>query len=118
MARRERGRLEAEVLQTLWAHPGGLTSGQLELSFAPEVRPARTTVLTILSRLEDKGQVTRSPGRTGALFRAVAGEADHVATAMSEILQGAGDREAALSHFVGRLDEADRAALVQLFGSS
>ena len=70
MSRRERGHLEAEVMQLLWANPGGLTSAQLESAFMDRRRPARTTLLTVLSRLEDKDLVERTSAPGGAVFRA------------------------------------------------
>lgn len=116
MARRERGKLEAEILQFLWRAPDGMTSSALEAAFDAAHRPARTTLLTVLARLEDKELVERIPSQRGAVFRAVTDEADHVAGSMSALLQRATDREAALSQFVGRLDRSDREALRDLFG--
>ncbi len=113
-ARRERGGLEREVLHLLWRRQDGLTSRELEESFEPAVRPARTTLLTVLSRLEDKGLVERTPAAGGALFRAATPEEEHVAMSMSELLDGLSDRAAALSRFVGHLDEEDREALRRL----
>lgn len=109
--RRVPGALESTVLQHLWAASGPSTSRALRESFPPEERPALTTILTVLDRLEKKNLVTRIPSEAGALFAAAHGESEQTASAMGRILGGAQDREAALLHFAGQLDPKDVAAL-------
>lgn len=118
MRRRARGELEREVLRTLWAAESGMTSSELWHSFPAETRPARTTLLTILSRLEDKGSVRRTPAPHGASFTATVPEAVHAASSMQGALATATDRRAALTHFAGSLDHEDAQLLRQLLDGS
>lgn len=118
MGRRGFGELEAQVMSIIWGATAPLTSREIWLSFAEEVRPARTTLLTILSRLEDKELLVREPASGGAVFTPVREEAAHAATSMSELLDGVADRDAALVHFVGALSDEDVAALKKAFGGS
>jgi BlaI family penicillinase repressor len=46
---------EQELMKILWEHPGGMTSGELREKLDKSWE--RTTVLTLLSRLADKGAV-------------------------------------------------------------
>ncbi len=55
--RRARGELESDVLATLWAADGPLTARQVMERLPGDL--AYTTVLTILSRLYDKGMLVR-----------------------------------------------------------
>ena len=55
--RREPGELEAEVLAALWAADGPLTAGDLVDALGRDL--AYNTVLTILTRLHQKGAVRR-----------------------------------------------------------
>lgn len=116
MSRRERGHLEAEVMQLLWSNPGGLTSAQLETAFTERRRPARTTLLTVLSRLEDKDLVARTSAPGGAVFRATQAQSEHVASSMARLLESSADRNSALTHFVGSLSEQDLDMLRKLSG--
>jgi predicted transcriptional regulator len=99
------------VLQKLWAFGEPSTSRALRESFPVEERPALTTLLTVLDRLEKKGLVTRVPSSGGSLFSATREESEATATAMGRILGQTHDREAALLHFAGQLDPDDIAAL-------
>ena len=52
------GRLELQIMDALWTH-GPCTVREVQESFPEETRPAYTTVLTIISRLEAKKAVRR-----------------------------------------------------------
>jgi predicted transcriptional regulator len=70
MSKRERqqGELEGEVMNVLWNASGSLTSQEiLETINNGERDLALTTILTVLSRLVDKGMVKRTAG-TGRSF--------------------------------------------------
>jgi BlaI family penicillinase repressor len=51
-------RLELQVMEALWTH-GPCSVREVQESFPEETRPAYTTVLTIVSRLEGKKAVRR-----------------------------------------------------------
>lgn len=118
MVRRVRGELESEVLRRLWALDGPVTSRALREGFAEDARPALTTLLTILERLERKGLVRREPGPGASLFSASRSESAQAASAMEDALAAVSDRESALVHFAGRLSDADVAALRKALGAS
>ena len=68
---------ELEIMNALWDADAPLTAAELETALPGPPR-ARTTLLTLLARLEEKGCVTREKqGRgylyTAALTRAVCG---------------------------------------------
>lgn len=109
--RRERGALESAVLRCLWDAVDPLTSRELRERFDERDRPALTTLLTVLERLQAKGLVEREQAAGGALFRAARSESATAASAMAGVLGGVHDREAALLQFAGRLDERDLVAL-------
>nr|WP_279672271.1 BlaI/MecI/CopY family transcriptional regulator [Flexivirga meconopsidis] len=114
--RRSHGGLEAEVLRLLWSYDEPVTSRVLWDAFDDDGRPARTTLLTVLSRLEGKGQVQRVAGNGGALFSAIRTDAAQAADSMTETLDHVTDRQAALTHFAGQLDGADVDLLRRVLG--
>ncbi|MCA0438124.1 MAG: BlaI/MecI/CopY family transcriptional regulator [Actinobacteria bacterium] len=105
------GELEAQVMRRLRATAGPLTGRQVWESFTGPNPPARTTVLTVLARLEDKGQVRRLDGAEPVRFEAAAPESEAVAAQMEALLAHASDRRAVLTQFAGLLGPADVAVL-------
>ena len=59
---RLQGELEQLILDSLWDASGALSSQQLLEIISPDGELALTTVLTVLSRLTEKGLVTREQG--------------------------------------------------------
>lgn len=110
------GALEAQVLQQLWRAAGPLSARDLAAGLPGPPR-AHTTVLTILSRLRDKGLVERVPDGRSHRYRA-AGDADELtAAAMRRLLAAAHDPRAVLAHLVDGLDDpALRGELAELAG--
>ncbi len=119
------GDLERAVMNLLWDASGPRSAATIreELASGPSARgkadsgeaPAKelalTTVLTVLSRLEGKGFVTRARHLRPHLYEAVMSRADHMADLMHQVLGTAPDREAVLARFVGSVSSADAAAL-------
>ena len=104
MGRRERGRLEAEVLQVLWSSGAALTAAEVRGALDPV--PALTTVLTVLDRLTEKGEVRRDgEALRGVRFVATRSEQEHRSTAMTELLDASSDRVGTLLRFAGSLDD-------------
>lgn len=109
-ARRESGALESEVLSALWAAAGPVTAAQVhEALGAPDL--AYKTVLTVVSRLFDKGQLQREKVGRAYVYRPVRARAEHAAGLMTAVLAGDIDRIAVLQGFVDALDADDEAAL-------
>ncbi len=112
------GELEAEVLRHLREASQPVTGRQLWEGFAAPGAPARTTVLTVLSRLEHKGLVRRLEQGGVARFEAVRPEPAVVAAQMEALLARASDRQTALAQFAGLLDPADLRTLTDRPGSA
>ncbi|WP_411152696.1 BlaI/MecI/CopY family transcriptional regulator [Streptomyces sp. A30] len=110
--RRAPGELESEVLAALWSAGEPVGAGVVREQVAGD--PAYTTVLTILSRLHDKGLVTRQRAGRGYLYSPVRDEAGHTAAGMRELLEHGGDRAAVLARFVSELPAEDEKLLEQL----
>ncbi|MFC8260342.1 MULTISPECIES: BlaI/MecI/CopY family transcriptional regulator [unclassified Streptomyces] len=110
--RRAPGELESEVLAALWAAGEPVGAGVVREQVAGD--PAYTTVLTILSRLHDKGLVTRKRAGRGYLYSPVRDEAGHAAAGMRDLLEHGGNRAAVLARFVSELPAEDEKLLEQL----
>ncbi|MFI1164724.1 BlaI/MecI/CopY family transcriptional regulator [Streptomyces sp. NPDC020801] len=98
-SRRGAGRRRAAGRQVLDLLPGDL---------------AYTTVLTILSRLYDKGMLRRHREGRGYAYTPVRGEASHTARRMRSLLEEGSDREAVLTRLVSELSAQDERLLHQL----
>ncbi|MEU6140155.1 BlaI/MecI/CopY family transcriptional regulator [Streptomyces sp. NPDC047081] len=112
--RRARGELESGVLGALWSADEPLTAGQVLERLPGDL--AYTTVLTILSRLHDKGMVVRHPAGRGYAFAPVRDEASETAVRMHSLLERGSDREAVLARFVSELSQEDEQLLQRLLG--
>ncbi|MER6540175.1 BlaI/MecI/CopY family transcriptional regulator [Streptomyces sp900105755] len=112
--RRARGELESGVLATLWAAAEPLTARQVQERLPGDL--AYTTVLTILSRLHDKGVLVRHRAGRGYAYAPVRDEASDTAQRMHTLLERGSDREAVLSRFVSELSAEDEQLLQRLLG--
>jgi predicted transcriptional regulator len=110
--RRAPGALENEVLAALWAVGAPATAATVRTQLSGDL--AYTTVLTILSRLHDKGLVTRERAGRGYHYSPVRDEAGHTAAGMRALLEKGGDRAAVLARFVSELPSEDERLLEQL----
>ncbi|MFF1344204.1 BlaI/MecI/CopY family transcriptional regulator [Streptomyces sp. NPDC058290] len=107
--RRPSGELEASVLAALWAADGPLTPGQVQRVLGSSL--ARTTVTTILSRLYEKGTVTRSRSGRGFAYVPTEDASGLTARRMHSELEKTEDRGAVLSRFVSQLNDEDERLL-------
>ena len=112
VGRRARGELESEVLTVLWALAVPAGAGTVREQVNGD--PAYTTILTILSRLHEKGLVTRERAGRGYLYSPMRDEAGHTAAGMRALLDKGGDRAAVLARFVSELSAEDERLLEQL----
>ncbi|MER6130304.1 BlaI/MecI/CopY family transcriptional regulator [Streptomyces sp. NPDC001795] len=110
--RRARGELESGVLAALWAADGPMTARQVRERLPGDL--AYTTVLTILSRLYDKGMLVRHRKGRGYAYEPARDEASHTAERMHTLLERGSDREAVLTRFVSELSEQDEQLLQRL----
>jgi predicted transcriptional regulator len=109
---RQQGELEQLILDSLWDSASAVSSQQLLERISPDGDLALTTVLTVLSRLTDKGLVSRIPGPGRSfLFSPAQSREEHTADLMLKIVSGVGNPALAFSHFTSGLSDADLAAL-------
>jgi predicted transcriptional regulator len=104
--KRKQGELESEILGCLWDRPEGLTSQQI-LAMLGDDDLAITTVLTVLSRLTDKGLVGReqASGRT-FLFKSTSSREQHTASMMLTALKKTENPDMVFSHLLSGLSQA------------
>jgi predicted transcriptional regulator len=107
--RRPMGSLEAAVLDQLWGHPDGATPAVIMDGLDSDL--AYTTVMTVLTRLWEKGLAHRERQGRAYLYRAAVSEAELIAQRMSAALDRANDHRATLSRFVVGLSKKDERLL-------
>lgn len=110
--RRQRGDLEQQILTVLAAADAPMTAAQVREALDPTL--AYNTVLTVITRLHDKGEVTREPAGRAYAYRAVTDRAAVTAWRMQRLLDDDADRAAVLARFHGALSAADAALLAEL----
>jgi predicted transcriptional regulator len=110
--RRPSGALEAEIVAALWAADGPLTPKEVQAELGGEL--AYTTVMTSLTRLYEKGVVTREKRGRAYAYTAMLDSPGIAAARMRELLEAGGDREAVLARFLGTLSDTDERTLVEL----
>lgn len=110
--RRPSGELESAILAALWAAATPLTPGQVQRAVATEL--ARTTVTTILSRLYEKGSVTRTRAGRGFAYTPTEDAAGLTARRMHSELRKEQDRGTVLARFVSQLTDEDEKLLRDL----
>lgn len=112
------GELERSVMELLWSTDAALTANDLRDALAVGEAAGRavatTTVLTVLSRLERKGFVSRDRVVRPHRYRALLSREEHTAELMREVLDRSSDRDAALARFVGTVSEGEAATLRRL----
>jgi predicted transcriptional regulator len=108
--RRHHGDLESAVLRAVWASSEPVTPAEVRDLLGGG--DAYTTVLTVLTRLWEKGLLARERRGKAHVYRAVVDEAELTAGQMEQRLRLANDRAAVLARFVDALDP-DEAALLR-----
>jgi predicted transcriptional regulator len=96
------GELEGLVMDVLWDSAEPMTPAEVRERLRPR-QLAYTTVMTILVRLLDKGQVDRHPAGRAYAYRPRQSREERAAQRMSELLDTTGDRSVVLSQFVASL---------------
>lgn len=110
--RRQAGALESEILRCLVAAPGPLTPREVLNHLAAGL--SYSTVVTVLTRMHDKGLLGRY--RDGRSFRyaPLTDEASVVARKMGTLLDTGADRSTVLRRFVDTLRPGDEDLLRRL----
>jgi predicted transcriptional regulator len=102
------GKLEAEVMQILWLQPGQAVS-EVEAQLRREREIARTTVLTTLDRMHNKGYLTREKQGKAFVYSPRYSREDFEHKMAQEVLGAllGGIGEPVLSTFVELIGEDD-----------
>ena len=109
--RRQRGDLEHQILTVLGTAATPMTAADVRETLDPTL--AYNTVLTVITRLYDKGQVTRQPVGRAYAYQA-ADRPSVTAWRMQQLLDSDEDRSAVLTRFHDSLSPADAALLAAL----
>jgi len=104
------GPRESSIMRVLWAHPEDYLSVR-DVSEALDADIAYTTVMTLLSRLYDKGLVGRRRQGRGYAYRPRVSQSQYQARVMSTALRRDVDVPEVLFHFVGDLTPKEQATL-------
>ena len=114
--RRPDGALEADVLASLWAADRPMSPAEVNQALGAVY--AYTTVMTVLTRLWNKGLVTRQARGRAFAYQPVMSESELATRRMAEMLASAPDRAEVLTGFVGSLSKRDVRHLRRLLGDT
>lgn len=110
MTRRPDGAFESDVLRVLWAAEGPLLPG--EINDRLDAGYAYTSVATILTRLQAKGLVVRTPAGRAFAYEAAVDEPELAVRRISALLDSSSDRAQVLSRFIGGLSAREAKAIL------
>lgn len=106
MRRRSNGELENAVLTALWDQGHAMSVVELQAA-VPAPTPAYTTMMTVLTRMDDKGLVVRERVSRSLMISPARSQAVTAASQMSRALRESGDSHEVLMSFVGSLDDGE-----------
>jgi predicted transcriptional regulator len=116
------GDLEAVIMARVWDRGRPVTVRDLVDELQLERPIAYTTVMTTMDNLHRKGWLARVKDGKAYQYTATASRAEYSARLMREALDGGGDVEMVLSHFVAQMGgpESDllRAVVSRLHGQA
>ncbi|HUH07659.1 MAG TPA: BlaI/MecI/CopY family transcriptional regulator [Egibacteraceae bacterium] len=111
------GPLESKIMRVMWDSSDDFLQVRDVLALLGSGL-AYTTVMTVMNRLHEKGLLRRrKDGRAWAYRPALSREA-YAAATMADALSVAGDRTAALLHFVADLNRQEAESLRRLLDAS
>lgn len=110
--RRASGALETEIMTVLQGAGRPLSTAEVQRMLADEL--AYSTVVTILSRMHDKGLLVRAKAGRAFQYAPVSDEPGLVARRMHQALQERPDRHMVLARFVDTLSDQDERLLREL----
>ncbi|NDE89122.1 MAG: hypothetical protein EB055_04005 [Micrococcales bacterium] len=114
---RKQGELEAQVLDAIWdleeSGASNLSSAEILKAFSGSKEIALTTLLTVLSRLADKGLVVRDKVDGKSLvFRSAKSRNEATVEALLNLVGEAENPEVVVANFLGALPKKLRGKLV------
>ena len=105
------GDLEAVIMHRVWQYGKPVTVRELFDDLSAERTIAYTTVMSTMDNLHRKGWLDRVKEGKAYRYTATASREEYSARLMREALEGGGDTEAVLSHFVAQIDSGESDAL-------
>jgi predicted transcriptional regulator len=112
--RRQAGALESEILRALVASREPLTPGEVRDLLAAGL--SYSTVVTVLTRMYEKGLLARYRDGRAYRYAPLTDEASVVARKMGTLLDTGADRSTVLRRFVDELQPGDEELLRRLLG--
>jgi predicted transcriptional regulator len=97
------GELESVIMHLVWDHDSPVTVRELLGELRQERAIAYTTVMSTMDNLHRKGWLDRVKDGKAYRYTATASREKYSAQLMREALDGGGDTEAVLSHFVAQM---------------
>ena len=110
------GDLEAVIMHLVWERGKPVTVRELFEDLSAERTIAYTTVMSTMDNLHRKGWLTREKDGKAYRYTATASREEYSARLMREALDGGGDTEAVLSHFVAQMGGAESEVLRTVVG--
>ena len=112
------GDLEAEIMETIWRgrREHGMTVRAVFDVLRRRRQIAYTTVMSTMDNLHRKGWLARDKDGKAYRYTATASREEYSARLMREALDGGGDTEAVLSHFVAQMGGAESEVLRTVVG--
>lgn len=109
------GELETEIMEITWGK-GRATVRNVYEELLSQREIAYTTVMTIMTRLADKGLLTKEKEGQAYIYTPVCSQEEFTQTLVGEIIDGllADYEEEAFAHFLGRLKDEDENKLEEL----
>jgi predicted transcriptional regulator len=101
--------LEHDVLEVLWAADGALLPA--EINERLDAGYAYTSIATVLTRLQAKGLVTRTPVGRAFAYEAAVDESELAVRRIGELLDSSSDRNQVLVKFIDTLSARELKAV-------
>ncbi|MEW6243748.1 MAG: BlaI/MecI/CopY family transcriptional regulator [Bacillota bacterium] len=113
--RRVLGDLEACVMEIVW-QMGECSVRDVYERLPLDKELAYTTVMTVMSRLSDKGLLIRRPKGKAYIYAPAMGREQYLEKVVGEVMDSLllTHRDKVISHFLDRLGEADEKTLAEL----
>src|SRR5712691_6883658 len=105
------GDLESVIMHMVWDHDSPVTVRELFDELKQERAIAYTTVMSTMDNLHRKGWLERVKEGKAYRYTATASREEYSARLMREALDGGGDTEMVLSHFIAQMGGAESEVL-------
>jgi predicted transcriptional regulator len=105
------GDLETVIMHMVWDHDTPVTVRELFDELKQERAIAYTTVMSTMDNLHRKGWLERVKEGKAYRYTATASREEYSARLMREALDGGGDTEMVLSHFIAQMGGAESEVL-------